>query len=72
VTHALAGVKRYIGALALAFTLLALSAAIAKYSQSTSGSSSAGDGIDFSHELFWAYGFDKSPTPGDRSSLGEP
>jgi hypothetical protein len=52
VTRALAGVKRYIGALALAFALLALGAAIAKYSQTTTGPLSAGDGIDFSHVLF--------------------
>jgi cytochrome c553 len=69
-------VKRYISALALAVVVLAILAAIGKYSQrtrnahrqkpqSTSMPSTVQVASDFAHEPLWAYGFDTPPNPGE-------
>ncbi|MBA3259579.1 MAG: c-type cytochrome [Gemmatimonadales bacterium] len=68
--------KRYISAIKLAVVLLAIGAALGKYSgrtrlaprqtvQVTSTSPTADVDVDFAHEPLWAYGFDKPPAPGD-------
>jgi cytochrome c553 len=76
-------VKRYISALALAVVLVAIGAAIEKYSQraplstrptlqSTSRVSQPRVGVDFAHEPLWAYGIDRPPTPGDTAAPQPP